>query len=235
MKIKSDPGDYFELENVDDEDLGDFLAKIERSHGIKFESSDFDKVNTYGELCDLLMSKYEGCEESTDCTTQQAFYKLRAAIGSSLLLDKKYLIKAETRMDAVIVRKNRIKEVKKLKKKLGIDLKFLCPPDWFSWVTFTLFLISLIAFFFSWKIAVGGLLLFVFMLKLGDLFGKEFIHDTVGGFTTEMTRYHYRLSRRNFNTINKVEMKKLLDEMIANEFYLDQTNLTRETKFSWAK
>lgn len=77
----------FELCNVDPDDISDVLIKIEKSFGFRFGDTELKDVKTFGELCDIITSKVPG-ENSSDCTTQQAFYKVRNAIADVLLLDK---------------------------------------------------------------------------------------------------------------------------------------------------
>jgi acyl carrier protein len=76
----------FELKNVDSEDLDDVLMKIEKSFHFKFETTELKDVKTFGHLCDIIINKIQG-KNIDDCTTQQAFYKLRDAIASSLYID----------------------------------------------------------------------------------------------------------------------------------------------------
>ena len=76
----------FELKNVDSEDLEDVLVMIEKSFDFKFETAELKDVETFGHLCDIITNKVQG-NNIDDCTTQQAFYKLRDAIASSLYVD----------------------------------------------------------------------------------------------------------------------------------------------------
>lgn len=79
--------DTYELCNIDPEDISDVLVKVEKSFGFKFGDTELKDTKTFGELCDIITSKVQGVN-SNDCTTQQAFYKLRNAIADTLQIDK---------------------------------------------------------------------------------------------------------------------------------------------------
>ncbi|MDR2271052.1 MAG: hypothetical protein LBF27_09125 [Sphingobacterium sp.] len=77
-----------ELENVDPDDISDLLVKLEKSFDMKFESTELMHIFTFGELCDHITNKIQ-LAHSNDCTSQQAFYKLRDAMASILQIDYK--------------------------------------------------------------------------------------------------------------------------------------------------
>lgn len=224
----------FTLKNIDDEELDDFLVDLQKSYGIKFGDQDLTHVNTYGELCDVIMHKLDDYEDTSDCTSQQAFYKLRTALGATFSIDQS-AIRVDTKLEELIHRKNRISNVKRLRKNLGLNIYLLTPPSWYVFLIVVVSILSLIAFFFSWKIAVSGILLAIALGKIGSWFGKEFSNETVRELVQEMKNLHYRDSRRDRNTVNKAEMRKLLDEMIKERFDVDKAQLTRDAKFGWAK
>jgi hypothetical protein len=78
------------LEDYEDEDIFDVVVKLEQSFAIKFDKDAFSNVKTFGDMCDVIESyiKYDNQE---DCTTQQAFYKIRAAIAMTQPIDKKLI------------------------------------------------------------------------------------------------------------------------------------------------
>ena len=77
-----------ELKNIDPEDVGDVLKKVEKSFGFKFGDTELKDVKTFGELCDIITYKVQG-DSTNDCTTQQAFYKLKTAISVTTTFPKK--------------------------------------------------------------------------------------------------------------------------------------------------
>lgn len=75
----------YELNNIDPENIEDLLVKVEKSFNIKFVGNELIALLTFGELCDHIVNKIK-LDHSDNCTTQQAFYKLRNAI--SLILKR---------------------------------------------------------------------------------------------------------------------------------------------------
>lgn len=73
---------------IDSEDLEQMLLKIEESFDIRFETNELAHVKTYGEFCDAIKDKIS-LDHSEDCTSQQAFYKLRESIANSTDFERK--------------------------------------------------------------------------------------------------------------------------------------------------
>src|SRR5688500_12256357 len=76
-----------DFKDVNSEDLSDILIKVEKSFDFKFAKAELKDVTTFGELCDIIISKVQG-DNTDDCTTQQAFYKLRNAFSTAIPIDK---------------------------------------------------------------------------------------------------------------------------------------------------
>ena len=73
----------FELRNIDQEEFEELLLKVEDSFGIKFNEQELALNQTFGELCDQIKNKIQ-LEKTDDCTTQQAYYKLRKSFVKTL-------------------------------------------------------------------------------------------------------------------------------------------------------
>jgi len=58
-----------ELQNIDPDDIGDVLVKVEKSFDIKFMGKELMHISTFGELCDHIMDKIQ-LDHSSDCTNQ---------------------------------------------------------------------------------------------------------------------------------------------------------------------
>src|SRR5690349_14172915 len=106
-----------QLKDTDLEDIEDVLKKIEKSFGFKFGRTELKEVKTFGVLCDIITDKVKG-DSSSDCTTQQAFYKLRSAIGTVLSIEKSSLT-VDTRLDVLFPRKQRRRKIKEAEGVLG--------------------------------------------------------------------------------------------------------------------
>src|SRR5690349_9194542 len=74
--------DAYKLENVDVEDLSDVLLQIEKRFQIRFSDTAFKDAKTFGDICDVVQNNIT-LPHVDDCTTQQAFYKVRKALTVS--------------------------------------------------------------------------------------------------------------------------------------------------------
>ena len=218
----------FELKNIDLEDIEDLLLKVEKSFDIKFGNAELIHITTFGELCDYIANKIQ-LDHSNDCTTQQAFYKLRNAISSKFKIDSKN-ISTEFPLIDILPRQNRRTMTKELERFLRVKLNILRPPHWVTITFFILLLASFVKLFFVWQIGLLGLAISIGGLRLADKQGNELDVQTVGQVAAKMTRENYLKSRRNSKTINKNEIEKVLTDLFSNELGLDKSKLTREAK-----
>ncbi|WP_412464400.1 acyl carrier protein [Flavobacterium mekongense] len=219
----------FSLKNIDSEDLEDLLLEVEKSFGVTFVGNELVHIKTFGELCDHIESKIE-LENSESCTSQQAFYKLREAISTTLLIENK-TISPSFPLKQILPRQNRRSIVKKLEGNLGFKLKILRAPYWVTTTLAIILIVSLVVVFFSWRVGVFGIVFSFFGLRLSDRIGKELDLKTVGEVAKKMTRENYLKSRRNPNTFNRKEIEKLLTEWFSVNLDLEKSELTREAEF----
>lgn len=219
----------YELKNIDSEDIEDLLVKVENSFDIKFVGDELIHITTFGQLCDHIANKIQ-LENSDDCTSQQAFYKLRDAISSTLQIDNK-TISTDFPLVNLLPRKNRRRGTKKLEKHLGFKLNILRPPRWVTWTLVILLLASIGGLFFNWQIGLLGLLVSVAGLWFSNQIGNELDLQTVGQVAEKMTRENYLKSRRNSKTFNKNEIEKVLTDWFSDDLYIDKNKLTRDAKF----
>ncbi len=219
----------FELKNIDPDDISDLLIKVENSFNITFSDTELTHISMFGELCDHIANKIQ-LDHADDCTSQQAFYKLRDAISLILQIDKKRISTNHSLAD-FLPRKNRRLRTQKLEEQLGFKLNILRPPHW---VTGTLSIISLASFvglFLNWQIGLFGLVFSIAGFWLTSKIGNELDLQTVGQVAEKMTRENYLKSRRNSNTFNKKEIEKVLTEWFSYDLCLDKSELNRESKF----
>ena len=137
--------DVYKLDNVDPDDISDVLIKVEKSFKIKFGSNELKDVNTFGELCDIIVSKID-VQERDDCTSQQAFYKLREAISRTLEIDKSE-IHSHIKLSVLFPKTTRRQKIKQVERSLGFSLKILRPKHAITGFFSILFIVSLIALF----------------------------------------------------------------------------------------
>lgn len=217
------------LENIDSEEAGYLLLKIEKSFDIKFGNTELMHIKTFGELCDHIISKIQ-LDNSDDCTTQQAFYKLRDAIAILFSFDNKTITTNST-LNKFIPRQKRREKIRDLENYLGVQLKILRPPHWVTNTLLILLLVSIVGLFFKWQFGLLGLCISFGGLWFSSKIGNELDVQTVGQLAEKMTRENYLKSRRNPKTYNKNEIEKLLTEWFINDLGLDKSKLTREAKF----
>ena len=210
-----------ELKNIDTEDISDVLGKVEKSFGFKFGKTDLKDVKTFGELCDIITNKVQG-DNSNDCTTQQAFYKLRNALTATQLIDKGD-ITPETELQQLFPRQNRRQQVKELQNELGIPIDILDIKAWLGWTIFIGLILSLIMFFFKWQFALYGLAFFIIVgWTANKFFATELELLTVRQLAEKLSRENYLKARRNPSTINRNEIAQKVKEIFSKDFDLDE-------------
>lgn len=143
----------YELKNIDKEDIEDFLLKIETSFNIEFVSDEINNISTFGEFCDLITNKIN-LENSDNCTSQQAFYKLREAISKTSKVSNR--ISTQFPLSDLFPRKNRRLEITKMEQHLGFKINILQPPQWVIFTLAIFLFLSVIIFFLNWKIGILG-------------------------------------------------------------------------------
>lgn len=219
-----------ELKNVDPDDISELLVKVEKSFDIKFGKTELLNISTFGELCDHITDKIQ-LQHSNDCTSQQAFYKLRNAIASTLRIDHK-TISTDFSLIDLLPKQNRRSLVEKLEDNLGFKLHILRPPYWVTVTLAILFVTSCVALFFSWKVGLTGAVISNAGLWLANKIGNILDVQTVGQIVQKITRENYSKSRRNPNTFNKIEIEKILIDLFSNDLDIDKSKVTREAKLS---
>lgn len=225
--------DITKLDNYEDEDIFDVVQKLEKSFGLQFEKDAFYNVQTFGDLCDVFTNNLQG-DNSTDCTSQQAFYKVRNAIATTQLIDAKSLT-LDTKLQDIFPRDSRRQKIQELQSELDITFKILDIKSWLGWTIFIGIVVSLITFFFKWQFAITGLLFFITVgWTAYKSFAKEFELTTIRQLTEKLTTENYIAVRRRKGTINRQEILKLIIDTFSKDLDIDKAYLTRNDKFSWA-
>jgi hypothetical protein len=222
--------DTIELKNIDPEDVGDVLLKVEKSFGFKFGDTELKDVKTFGELCDIITNKVQG-DNASDCTTQQAFYKLKAAILATTSFHQDE-ITLETNLKKLFPRKLRRQQIHSLEKVLGCTTNILRPRHWLPLALVFVFLTSLIGLYFSWQAGAIGIGFSILVMAITFKFGKEIELTTVGELVEKIAREHYRKVRRNSSTVNRNEVVQKVKELFMTDLELEQESLTRESRFA---
>jgi len=221
--------DTFELCNIDPEDISDVLVKVEKSFGFKFGDTELKDTKTFGELCDIIISKVQG-DNSNDCTTQQAFYKLRNAIADTLLIDKNG-ITPDTDLQKLFPKIIRRQSLKAIDEHLGFKTKILRPKHSITGTLAIIFIVSLIGLFVSWQAGLIGLTASIIAMTIATKLGNEIDLLTVGQFADKLSREHYLKSRRISTTVNRKEIEQKIKDLFIADLGLEEHQLTRQASF----
>ena len=219
------------LENYEAEDINDVIVKLEKSFGLKFEKDAFQHVITFGDLCDVFEKNIQ-LTHVDNCTTQQAFNRVRYAFNATQHYGGEQ-IHPDTSLAQLFPLHNRRQKTKEFIRNLGTEIKILTYPDWLVLAFGVIFLLSIVAFFFDWKIALSGIAFFLLAEKIADKFGKNLNIKTVRELTEKLSRENYIDIRRNKGTVNKAEIIRIIRDSFSIELGIDKHNLTREDKFGW--
>lgn len=213
---------------IDSEDLENMLLKIEDSFDIRFETKELAHVKTYGKFCDAIKDKIS-LDQSEDCTTQQAFYKLRETITKSTDINRKEITPATT-LAEIFPKKTRKNQIKILEMNLGFKLLILRPPYYVTGFLAILLLASFFMLFIYWPYGLIGLGLSIGGFWISNKLGNELGVKTVRDLSNKMTREHYVKSRRNSKTMNKNEFDKILEDWFVDFLGVRKSELTREAR-----
>ena len=224
--------DNIKLNEIDPEDFGDTLLKLEKSFGIKFDDNCFKDAKTFGDICNIIESRVVYADKG-DCTTQQAFYKVRKAISRTQNISEKN-IELQTKLEDLFPRSTRRQRVKLFQRELGIPVNFLTIKNWLGWTFVLCFLLSFVAFFFDWQIAVGGLTLSIMFSWTTNKFAKELSTSTVAELTEKISREHYSQARRHSGTVNRSEIVKTIQNVFIADHFMNRVNLTSDASLGWA-
>ena len=229
MKVNSSTTQVFNLNNVDPEDIDDVLVKIERSFNIRLDDTSRKDVKTFGKLCDIVVEKVKQTNNDS-CTTQQAFYKIRNAINSTISPPKE-LIKPQTKLADIFPRDTRLQVIAEIEKEMGFKINLLQPKQGVVGAFIFVLMASLAGFFYQPVMAFIGLIIAFAGLLLAGKFGKELKVKTLGDLAEKVAREHYIKCRRDAATINRAEIAQKIKELFSTTLYLEPSVLTRDAKF----
>lgn len=218
------------LENTEREDVEYLLLKVESTFGITLAENELGHIKTFGQFCDYIADKIQ-LDSSNDCTTQQAFYKLRNAVATILQIDRKEIIPS-LELNELFPRKNRKTLVNELESELDFRLDLLSPPNWIVSTLLVLLFCSLVGLFIKWQFGLCGLIISIFGFWVSAELGNELNFQTLGQIAEQMTRDNYLKARRNSKTFNKTEIEKVLTDLFATDLALDKSLLTRDSTFA---
>jgi hypothetical protein len=216
----------YNLETIELQDIENTLINLEKSFGIHILSSAFEKVKTFGDICQVFEKNIQYKHEDS-CTTQQAFYKIRNAITISQKIDRKN-ISPGTRLDEIFPKIGRRKKLRAFQKELAIPAISLTMKTWLLLFIIAGFLISLAAFFFNWKFALTGILSFLIFNWVATKLQQEIDSISIGELARKIARELYIKARRNQNTVNKNEVLKVIQCNFISDHDLKLADLQQD-------
>jgi hypothetical protein len=216
-----------QLKNIDSEDLDDALSQIETSFSIKFGTYELQHVMTFGELCNVVESKI-GLVSVSDCTSQQAFYKLRAALAISA---GTFTITPDSSLELLLPSHERKAIWRSVEQQIGFKVDVIGVSPVVAVTLFFAFLVSLAAFFISAKAAGICFLVSCFATSIANKIGNTLHAKTVRECVEKMTREQYVKSRRNPGTFNRREVFSRVQAIFVNGLGLPDSALHREATF----
>ncbi len=212
---------------TDTESIEDVLKIIEKSYNIKFETNELGYIRTFGELTDHIISKIK-LPDNNDCTSQQAFYKLRNTMMTLKTFDFSF-ITPNQELASLFPRQTREKKIKEIETQLGFSLEALRPRYIISITLLVLVLASIGMFFIDWKYAISGIVLSGLLFRISEKTGIEFKDKTMAQLTERMTQRNYLASRRNKGTMNKREVEQKIKDLFVDELLIKKEELNRQT------
>lgn len=218
---------------IDDEDFAwSIIPAIEKSFGIRFERNDFEKVETYGELCNVVQSKLTAVTVPT-CTTQQAFYKLRLALQAHGTANN---LKPNSLLNDALPNQwfQRRRAAQAIQKELDMKLDILKMPAAVEMCFTILLLLSLVGIPVAGLmvgstgalVSAAGLVAAIVGLYAGNWLGTTSRYATVRELVIVMSSQFYRQSRRDPKSLNQSEIMSMLNELFSDYSGVDLLELT---------
>ncbi len=213
------------LAEYDGLDIDDVIVIIEKSFEIKFNDEDFADIKTYGDFETSVLSKIKG-EEKHDCTSQQAFYKLRKIVSENFDINKEE-IKIETKLDDLFPKKNRLKNIRLLEKKFALKNEILT-HNTFQIVTLIIVFVS--SFVFLFFNSFYALIIFSIGMILSETFQTNtFYIKNIREFSEFLKNENYRNSRRDTNSYNPLEIKNVIKNIFSEKLDIEKSKLNFDT------
>lgn len=214
------------LENYGSEDIDDVLLNLGKSFAINFDEGAFKEVKTFGDICEVIQSQLSYAHVES-CTKQQAFYKIRNAISQAQSIDKS-IIKLHSELSDIFPVKGRRKNVMRFQNCLGIKIRMLTYPEWLTKIYVVGIILSFVAFFYDWKVAVSALIFFFSAIKISELVGKFLVVKTVEQLAEKFVINRYVDIRREKGTINQKEISEIIKDAFSSQLGLDKKYLTKD-------
>lgn len=210
------------------EDGEEMLEGIAASFNIKFEDREFEGIRRYGAFRDKIMCHLE-LDDCGDCTSQQAFYRLRESISETLNIEKREIL-PETKLKDLFPRNDRRARVREVERKLGFSLGLLRSPHFITIALLITFIFSLIWIFANPVYGSLLLLLTLISFKLSDFLANCLDINSMRELVEKVTIEQYTKVRRNPGTLNRSEIDGIIKGWLVEYTGVEISELKEETK-----
>ncbi len=215
------------LTDGDSLDFEDIVISIEKSLNIHFEQNDFEKVRTYADFETVVFSKLNG-SETNDCSSQQAFYKLRKLLVENFNVEFEK-IKPQTSLEKIFPSKKRIEKIRLLQKLLNTKVHLLKPDFYLGFLAEISIIASIYFFFSSFFLGIALLIIGLLFREFSVKYGKDFKVNTVGELSDFMLNNDYQSARTNPETYNPREIKQIIKNIFSDTLGIDQSEINYKT------
>lgn len=213
------------LDTGDGLDSVEIIIAIEKTFHIKFDERDFENVKTYGEFENLVLNKIQGTEIN-DCTSQQAFYKLRKILVEDFNIPFNK-VNLDTKLEGIFSEKKRKNNVKKLKDLLNFENQILT----FSteqFIILTIIFIAAIYLLFT-NFFYGIIFLIIGKILSEEMKKNNFLFKNLRELTTTLKIKNYKNSRSNPETYNPKEVKEIIKEIFSDMLGIEKSKIKFDT------
>lgn len=211
---------------IDPEDLDDVLTKIERSYSISFDTNELRQVETFGQLCEAVTEKIK-LAEVADCTSQQAFYKLRTSLTDHFPFERQ-AIRPTTELATLFPRSTRRASIKKLENAIGFSFGLLTASMYVVSPAVLLLLGSLVS---GSVYGIAGFAVALITLFTARKLARQFTVQTVGELAEKLAREHYTKVRRDSCTVNKSELTDQIRQLFHTDLGIELNELQPDSLF----
>ncbi|RAK63202.1 hypothetical protein [Hymenobacter edaphi] len=218
-----------DLRNTDPEDLHYMLLEVESTFAILFAQNELARVATFGEFCDVVARRLRQPHVDT-CTSQQAFYRLRAAFRAVVPAASADFAPT-TPLAALLPRSQRRQQVARLEQALGLSVRLLEPRGWIVASLLGLLLLSIAGLFFSPVAGLAGLAGAIGGIRLASWLGRELAVTTVRELVEQLLTTNYAQLRRQPGTVNYQELPGILERMFVGRLGLEPRALRPDSPF----
>jgi hypothetical protein len=216
-----------QLSSTASDDIDELLRQMESSFSIRFGQFELQHVRTLGELCDIIERKIQ-LTDTQDCTSQQAFYKLRKALEISTGASE---ITPSSALATLLPSRRRKAIWRSVEHQLGFKLDIIGISSTVATALFFAFLTAFAAFFISAKVAELGLLVSTLAAIVATKTGNTIQVTTIRACVEKMTREHYSKSRRSSTTFNRKEIFNQVQAIFMDGLALPASALSQEATF----